>query len=62
MKWLELQILVKESANTRYKTRKFTSLIILKEPEGVAQAGSVKKLVLEFSQINRQTPVPGSPF
>ena len=62
MKWLELQILVKESANTRYKARKSTSLIILKEPEGVAQAGSVKKLVLEISQINRQTPVPGSPF
>ena len=58
MKGLDLQVLVKACANTRYKARKFTqkvsflsdillSLIIVKEPEGVAQMSSVKKLFLE---------------
>ena len=69
MKWMDLQILVKECANTRYKARKFPynlieivsfpkdilpSLIIVKEPEGVAQTCSVKKVFLEMSQNSQK--------
>ena len=73
MKRLDLQILVKECANTRYKaiyleivsfaTDILPSLIILKEPEAVAQMCSIKKMFLEISQNSQESralPMPES--
>ena len=63
MKWPDLQILVKECANTSKKiyveivsfpTDILPSLIIVKEPEWVAQTCSVKKLFLEISQNSQE--------
>ena len=60
MKWLDLQNFVKECKHKVLKIYILPSFIIVKEPAGVAQTCSVKKLFLEISQktlIKLQEPL-----
>ena len=54
MKWLDLQIFVKECKHKVLKICILPSLIIGKEPAGVAQTCSVKRLFLEISQNSQE--------
>ena len=54
MKWLDIQILVKEGKHKVLKIYILPSLITVKEPPGVARTCSVKKLFLEMSQDSQE--------
>ena len=59
MKWLDLQNFVKECKHKVLKIYILPSFIIVKEPAGVAQTCSVKKLFLEVSQNSQENTCGG---